>query len=233
MPTRPIRKSKALSMNFNVKQLLIVFLLSSPELLAAQPRVEGPACVIPGVTYVYSLKNIGSWPATGATMKICLTGGNIVDASQTPLGNCIESGEPLANVLVVWNDTVAAKVTLTVPSGNAQFQVAITEALGGGFIDSTGREQYYSDTTSIPAPLACSPASGGSCSPNYNYQWQSSLDGFLWTNIDSATQQGLTFSAPARQSRFYRRQTIESSSGTVVYSDIATISVSVGVQGGN
>jgi hypothetical protein len=45
----------------------------------------------------------------------------------------------------------------------------------------------------VPVPLNASQASGGS-GPGYSYQWQGSIDGVSWTDIDGA--QALNFSPP-------------------------------------
>lgn len=189
-----------------------------------QPQINGPKCVVPGVIYQYK---IAGPTATSRlmNMRVCITGGSIVDENQNKIDNCVQSSQPLSTVLVMWNDTLYASVSVTTSSGNNSLSVNITSPLQAGLIDSSVKMQNLTDTLTMPSTILCSPASGGSCSPNYSYQWQQSNDLQEWTDIQGATGQNLLLTAAAKRSFYYRRKILETGSNTISYSDIAAINL--------
>src|SRR5262249_19492270 len=118
-----------------------------------------------------------------------------------------------------------ASITISTSDGNKTFKVNITSALQAGLVDSLSKEQNFLDTLSIPSTIICSSAKGGSCSPNYSYQWQQSNDAMVWEDIEGSTRQNLSFTTSVKQSFFYRRKITETNSGTIGYSDVAIINV--------
>ncbi|MGC4036058.1 MAG: DUF6443 domain-containing protein [Chitinophagaceae bacterium] len=68
-------------------------------------------------------------------------------------------------------------------------------------------------------------ASGGSCSPSYSYQWQSSPNNVTYTNISGATATTYNFSSALTATTYYRRMVTETVSSTVAYSNVATVTV--------
>jgi len=190
----------------------------------SQPRINWVACVLPNFTYQYTIGD-SSVSTRQINMQICIRGGSLVDRNGNRLNNCTVSTEPLSTILVMWNEAVAGSVIISTSEGKRTLNVGITSSLQGGLVDTLIKEQNFSDTLSIPSPITCSVARGGSCSPKYSYQWQQSQDAMTWTNISGSIRQNLSFSSPVKRSSYYRRSVIETGSGTIAYSDIGTISI--------
>lgn len=190
----------------------------------SQPRISGPVCVLKGFAYQYTIGD-SSVSTRQINMQICIRGGLLVDRSGNRLNNCTASKEPLSTILVMWNEAVAGSVMISTSEGKRTLNVGITSSLQGGLVDTLIKEQSFSDTLSIPSPINCSIARGGSCSPGYSYQWQQSQDAMTWTDIGGSTRQNLSFSSPVKRSSYYRRKVIETGSGTIAYSDLSVISV--------
>jgi hypothetical protein len=188
----------------------------------SQPIIIGPACVLPGVTYQYSITGAGL-----TSMSVCVNGGYFVDREQLRLGTCTASEIAVASILVVWNDTTTGSLTLNSSGGNTTVNISLTSALQPGMLDSLTKTQSFTDTTTVPSSIQCSASQGGSCTPVYSYQWQKSNDIIVWTDVESATGQNLSFGAPAKHTIYYRRKTVETGSGTIGYSDIATVGVAL------
>jgi hypothetical protein len=198
--------------------------LSVPGLLPGQVTITGPTCVTTGTVYQYNIQ--GPWDST-STMQVCITGGTIADSSIT--GHCTaENGAPLAAVRVSWNDLSGGSLSLTSSKGSASLEVNLVSGLQPGAIDSAVLVQEI-DSGSIPQAIACSPARGGACSPGYDYQWQQSSDAVSWSDIPGATAENLEFSTGASQGGFYRRKLTERASGTIGYSDAASVNIKIKV----
>ena len=207
-----------------ISLLVLIISLSVPGLLPGQVTITGPTCVATGTVYQYNIQ--GPWDST-STMQVCITGGTIADSSIT--GHCTAaSGAPLAAVRVSWDDLSGGSLSLTSSKGNASLQVNVTSALQPGMIDSTALIQEV-DSGHIPQTILCSPASGGDCSPEYDYQWQQSSDAVSWSDIPGATAGNLEFSTGIAQGGFYRRKLTERISGTIGYTEPATISIKIKV----
>jgi hypothetical protein len=183
----------------------------------SQVTVSGPTCVIPGTIYQYIIN--GPWDSA-SKMQVCISGGLI--AANTSA--CSANGTPQPFVLVRWNSGTTGSLNLSSSKGNNTVTVNISSALNGGIISSqTNYLTIKYDT--VPSTINCSPSSGGSCSPNYTYQWQESSNAVSWQDIRGATGQNLSFSSAIVFTTFYRRKAIETGSGTIAYSNIATVDV--------
>jgi hypothetical protein len=194
----------------------------------AQLTISGPTCVVAGTIYQYAVSgNIDS----STTMQLCITAGIILDSVN---GNttCTTSGPPINKVLVIWNDSAAdiGALNLISSSGNASISVHFTQMLQPGSIDSSVKMQIIGLNV-VPASITCGPDSGGSCSPTYSYQWQQSADQVSWTDVPSAKGLALSLDSPLAQSTYYRRKVTETGSGSIDYSDVASVFVLVQVQG--
>jgi hypothetical protein len=202
---------------------LSIFLIcfSVPGLLSGQVTITGPTCVAIGTVYQYNIQ--GSWDSA-STMQVCITGGTIADSSVS--GNCTLQTAPLAAVRVSWSDPSGGSLSLTSSRGNASLHVNVASTLEPGMIDSSIAMQEV-DSGGIPQPILCSPASGGACSPAYDYQWQQSSDAVNWSDIPRATAENLNFSSGTGQSGFYRRKLTERVSGTIDYSGLAAINIKI------
>jgi hypothetical protein len=191
-------------------------LILLPSVGFGQVTVTGPTCAIPGTIYQYVVS--GPWDSTSA-MQVCLTGGLTADSSQ----NCTSNGQPRSFVLVTWDSAGIMTVQVNSSKGNSSITVTVTNPLSGGTIDSvTGAQTVAYD--SVPGPVNCAPATGGACSPSYQYQWQQSLDMMTWQNINGDTIQNLSL-LQVTQSFFVRRQVTEVVSGTIAYSNVGVINV--------
>jgi hypothetical protein len=213
-------KSVIKRMMNTVKKLMacLVMSLAISAASQAQPTITGPTCVTPGITYQYLIS--GHWDSA-STMQVCAAGGAFNGLSDS----CTANGAPVSFVLVVWKDSITGgMLSLSSSAGNSSLTVNITQLLHSGFIASASKSQAIA-YSSQPATLYCAAATGGSCSPAYTYQWLQSSDGLNWTNVDGAVSQNLVFSSELRQTLFFRRKTTEMVTGSIDYSDMATVSV--------
>jgi hypothetical protein len=207
-------------MNFFLKYtwlFIILFLLSFNS--EAQVAIKGPTCVLPDIPVQYNIT--GNWDST-SSMQICLIGGRVTDSSFVK--GCSQSSAPLASIIVIWNNQSNLSISISSSKGNAFIQVNVTSSLQGGFINDSSKLQSINNGIT-PKLITCSNSNGGSCSPNYNYQWQQSFDAMNWNDIPGATNQNLKFDSTISQSAFYRRKVFENGSGTIAYSDMAIIDI--------
>ena len=199
-----------------------VLLLLTSHFVFGQLVIKGPTCITTGTVYEY----IVSGDTSSITpFQICVSGGTIVNSPNND--TCINQQKLPSTILVTWNSLTLDTGALLVSSSLDTFQlpVSYSQALQPGLIDSNFKVQFI-DTTSSPVLIMCAPASEGSCSPVYSYQWQQSSDGIVWTNITAANDSNLNIASFSLQKAYYRRQVTETVSGTIAYSDIAAVFVS-------
>ena len=157
----------------------------------SQVQISGPNCVQPGVAYTYTAN--GSY----GKMTWCATGGTITGGS----GGC-KIGTPLLQVVVTWTSGTGRLLSLsTATGGSVNYNIFMSTTVLGGSITS-GKTQTIS-YGGTPAAINCSVATGGSCTPSYSYQWQSSLNGISFSDVGGATSQN--FSPPALTVTTYYR----------------------------
>ncbi|WP_153797442.1 hypothetical protein [Foetidibacter luteolus] len=187
-----------------------------------QPVISGPACIAPNTVYQYILGgNIDSL----STVHVCITGGIILDTLNP--GTCKDFPGNVNQVFVVWNDSATqGKLTASSANGNGSITVRFAPELMPGLIDSSSKSQMIS-YQAIPAAINCGSDSGGSCSPSYEYQWKYSSDQVSWDDMDLATSGNLLIESALTQTTFYRRKVTELSSGSIGYSDVASVFVIV------
>jgi hypothetical protein len=197
---------------YKVKKILALLLivLATGNHLTAQVSVAGSVCVVPSLTYQYIINcNQTSSPVLG----VCITGGTLSAG-----GRCTPSGTSPNVVFVVWKDTSLHKLEVTSSSGNISLIVQGTTDIRGGELQDSDKVQLY-DSTIANYTFRCEAAGGGSCSPNYLYQWQKSEDGLNWINLSGATAKDLQFSGSIIVNTFFRRVTTETNSSSVAYSN--------------
>jgi len=188
----------------------------------AQVSLTGSPCVIPGVVYQYNIK--GNWDSA-TTMQVCVTGGTLHMNGAAAQACTVPGGLRLDAVQVAWNGSGTIKVTSS--KGNASLTVTATSALQPGSIVTAAQTQTI-PRKSVPLTINCNTDTGGACQPHYNYQWQQSLDRVAWVDVPGATGASLKFSAALTNSLFYRRKVTETASGTIGYSDVASVYVGIG-----
>ena len=181
--------------------------------------IVGPNCVISGPVYLYNI--IGQWQA-GSTVRVCVTGGTLVDSGS----NCAGGGGIVSFVRVGWDSNAISPGSLAVTTslGNDTIAVMIAQPLITGQIDS-GVVNQALDTVTTPATLTCSTPAGGGCTLSFQYQWQQSFDNVVWQDIGDATSVQLSFSGPLFQTTYYRRLTTNTVSNAFGYSNVATINI--------
>ncbi len=94
-------------------------------------------------------------------------------------------------------------------------------ALQAGSISNPTQTISYN---TVPAQINASSASGGSCGGAYSYQWRSSLDSDIFTDIPGATGQNYQPGALTTTTYYQRRVTCNGSS---LYTNMATITVTI------
>jgi RHS repeat-associated protein len=182
----------------------------------AQLSLSGPNCVIAGYSYVYSLNGIDfsvnnymAW--------------NVINGTNIYTGTCCQSGDWISSIPVTWSSTPGpgtVSVTVTTPNGTTNLSMAVTivNPLTPGYITTTNQTIAYN---TIPTfTIYCELASGGFCSPNYAYQWESSTDLNTWGNAPgTSTSQNYTPPSTALTvTTYYRRKVTELTSGSIAYS---------------
>lgn len=184
--------------------------------LYAQITINGPVCVKAGSEYRYIVQ---STKALNPKTKVCVTGGTIAGSKNS----CV-TGDTNVVVSVVWNDkTTKGAISFSSPGESTSLDISICDDLNPGAINVSKTQKIAFN--SKPAAIICTPASGGNCSPSYQYQWQWSDNDLYWTDIDGATSQNLSITALLKLPVFYRRRVTETLSGAVAYSESAAVYV--------
>lgn len=198
---------------------LSILLLFRAYTGAGQVQLEGPVCVSTNTVYLYTIK--ADWKES-TIIQVCVTGGIFEDTKT----NCYEAKD-ISSVKISWTESLAAgTLTVKYPGGSQQLAIKITTPLNGGNIAIDSRSQLK-DTLTLPSLITCGAASGGHCSPSYSYQWQESDNALKWDDIPKATAVSLKLSKTLKEARYYRRKVTENNSGTIAYSDIAMVDISI------
>ncbi len=140
--------------------------------------------------------------------------------------NCNFIGSPAgaALVKVVWTGWGNQELYFT-SSGAGNYSLGVTisvpQPLASGIVGPGFQSVFYNTTV---GGLTTSSASGGTCGGGYHYQWQSSPDGFSWSNIVSATGMNYYPGTPP-STTYYRVQA--SCNGTSVYSDTVSVVINL------
>jgi hypothetical protein len=181
--------------------------------------VTGPQCVIAGPIYFYNI--VGQWQP-GSTVRVCVTGGTLVDSGAT----CAGGNGILSFVRVRWDSGGQTTGTIAVTSslGNISLSVSLTTPLSGGQINSSIANQSL-DTSATPATLTAPSPTGGACQPAYVYQWQQSADNVVWVNVAGATGAQLSFPGPLTHTGYFRRLVTDNAANIQAYSNVAVILV--------
>lgn len=197
--------------------ILICFNFFVSSVLYAQPEIKGAACVVPGTEYDYFLSGN---PDSVSEISICIKGGSFTDSKD----KC-KTIKPYSSVRVLWDEKANnPELSISFTGGNNSLQIKVTDSLFAGEITNTIKKQKLK-YDSVAAVINCSPATGGSCSPVYVYQWQWSDNALSWVDIPGANGRGLPTQGQLKEPVFYRRKVIEKNSGTIAYSTIATVFV--------
>lgn len=197
------------------KMIKVIYLIAlvaiTPSYGVAQPGIEGASCIMPGTTYQYMIT--GQWDSS-SNAHLCIQGGILKSGD-----SCISLQISPSMLLVIWNDSVThRKIAVTSDLGNASLMVTGTTELHGAAVDDSDKLKIF-DADQLNYIFHCGVATGGSCDPNYTYQWQRSTNQLNWTNIQGATTKDLKYSGTIETSTFFRRVTIETHSNIVAYSD--------------
>lgn len=182
----------------------------------AQIVITGPACVIPGTSYQYTIT--GKW-TEGATMQLCINGGVLAASGKT-----CEEGVIVSTIKIMWDSTDKGSISLNSAEGNSSLAVNITTSLSPGNIETNKRRQVI-EFDALPASITGTPATGGACSSEYKYQWQQSADNMTWIDIEGATAEQLQLSTKFRQTLYYRRKVTETHSNTIAFTKVAVVFV--------
>lgn len=184
----------------------------------SQLAIIGPDCVLSGMQYQYNIS--GNIPVG---TKLCISGGKLSNSSTC--ANELSVGF----VKIVWSGT-SGSITLTSDSGSLSKAVRITLPLQPGDIETNGKKQFIKYNNS-PSFISCTMPTGGGCGASYSFQWQRSLDNLDWENIIGATGQNLSSVTALTETYFYRRKTVESISGSIMYSNSAVVYVAPDTRG--
>lgn len=190
---------------------LMVFV---PGIIIAQLEISGPVCVHPGIVYDYRLLNNAN---TADLINVCVRNGKIQDNPS----DCI-SVKQGGSLKIIWAVGKAGSISLKNDAGKPALIVNISNQLDPGTIPDSLSKQIRK-ALSRKSKIICHPASGGGCSPIYTYQWEYSLDAFMWVSLRGATDKDLPEQFIMDKPIFYRRKVVEGESGTIAYSNISTV----------
>lgn len=180
----------------------------------SQIVVKGPNCVLPGELYHYAIE--GQWDSL-TRVTVCITGGRLEDDEIcTPRYNAI------SDVFVIWGTDVAKSIRITTSTLDTVITIQTTSLLDAGKQDTLTRVQVVENGTASYV-FSCSTATGGYCDPEYNYQWQASVNELEWQDIAGATEANLTVNMLPEVTNFYRRKVFEVKSNTTAFSDTAIL----------
>jgi hypothetical protein len=195
--------------------IIMFFFMTLKFDAVCQSIITGPTCVLPNVVYQYSIT--GSKDSI-SNLKICVQGGVFLDSVAT----CASKPSAYSFVRITWNSGINGRIQWSSKNVSQFLNVSITNPLDGGAIIATVKSQIINYDT-IPNQISCSASVGGGCTPQYQYQWQESMDNVTWINISNANSQNLTFSISTRKAKYYRRMVKEKISGAIAYSDVANV----------
>ena len=202
---------------YKVKHVLLFAVLSIViNQLSAQIRINGPRCIIPGITYQYDIKNSRE---DSTDISITIKGGTITSGIRASTDRV-----KVSSVFVVWKDTAYHQVDIQSKKGKASLLVNQTAVLTGGKLQEGDNVQQY-DARITRYTFHCSLPTGGSCTPNYVYQWQQSADGLKWADIANAKEKDFVFSGKPESGMYFRRIASETQSNNISYSDVASLIV--------
>jgi hypothetical protein len=204
---------------YKAARKLLVFIITvmgvNSCLKAQDLSINGPVCILPGLTYQYNLTN--KW--IDSTVQVCVTGGHLISGER-----CTARSRKIVSVFVVWDSSGQRKLTVSLASGNVELSVQATVALNGGKLYEVDRVQQYDSSKTIYS-FRCDTASGGACTPTYLYQWQQSIAGGRWTDIDGAKDKDLQYTAAIQVTVRLRRVTTDITANTVAYSGTGILHV--------
>jgi hypothetical protein len=184
----------------------------------SQMFIAGPKCVTQGVSYLYDIH--GKWDSS-AMANLCVEGGLLTDYGL----NCVK-GVEFSYAKIKWNNNIkTGKITLNCIGGMVSADIKIVGPFDPGKIDSLLKLQVV-DSITTPNNILCSVSSGGSCSPQFSYQWQQSIDDMTWQDIEGAINKDLKIGKKISKNVYYRRKNIELSGKTITYSDEAMVLLS-------
>ncbi len=183
----------------------------------SQIKISGSECIVPGTEYQYEF--YGKFDGQ-SEISVCVEGGLI-----TANNNSCYTLNGTHHVRVIWNEGLTkGKISITSSSRTSSLSIKTTRALQGGKIDTLAKIQH-AFSAGISKTVNCSVPKGGSCSPQFSYQWERSDDNLHWAGIKGAVSQNLSFSPDSEKSFFLRRRVFESTSNSIAYSDVAVIVV--------
>lgn len=194
--------------------LLTALVLSSSAL--AQVSINGTTCASSGTQYTYTIS--GNWN-NSTTMSWSISGSGSFTSGSS-------SGTPCPQVYVTW--TGSGTLYVTTSNGNANLSVSVSSSVTGGTVSPSSQTINYNTT---PGSISCPQATGGSCSPLYSYQWQSSVDDVNFSNISGATGQNYS-PGQLTQTSYFRRFVDETVGGTTAYSTVSTVVVNPALNAG-
>lgn len=196
----------------------LIFILMSiiSNQLIAQITIAGPQCIIPGITYQYDIKGARN---DSFSVKVNIKGGTLTSGISASTDRI-----KVSSVFVIWKDTSFRQIGVQAKRGNSTLSVQSTTMLNGGKLKEDQLVRRY-DSTKSNYTFQCALPTGGACNPTYVYQWQKSEDALKWTDIASTTGKDLIITQQIKKDTYFRRITIETSSNTIGYSDIAVLHV--------
>lgn len=194
--------------------LLISLLLSLSVDAVAQSSIIGPSCVVAGSTCSYTVRVRSK---EKSALRVCLTGGRNL-LNQT----CFELPGDGLSFQVIWDESGKNRMEIKSIEGAMALQVEVAKTLHGGLLSNKERLKE-SKKGSVSYNVNCDEASGGTCKPEYEYQWQVSDNQLKWTDLSGETGKNLRYAGEIKTDLYFRRKVTERRTGQVAYSEMAIL----------
>jgi hypothetical protein len=218
---QPIRHFRFRIVSARLLSATLALLLMAASAMA-QIQITGSTCAIGSTQYQYVIA--GSWNNSPPS--------NVTSMTWTVMGGTgSASGTPLPRIYVTWSSGGYVKLVTSNPNATYTLNVSYAGSLAGGSVSPASQTITYN--TVPPSGISCTVATGGYCSPNYQYQWQSSTDDVHWSSISGATGQNLSLTGQMTQTTYYQRMVTETNTSTTAYSNSAVVTVEPPLQPGS
>jgi hypothetical protein len=123
---------------------------------------------------------------------------------------------------VIWDESGRNAMEIKSSQGKMALQVEVAKSLHGGMLANKERFKESKKGT-ISYDVKCDEASGGTCKPEFEYQWQVSDDQLRWKDLSGETGKNMKYAGELKTDLYFRRKVTERRTGQVAYSEMAIL----------
>jgi RHS repeat-associated protein len=190
---------------------LFLMLVTGGKVFSQGAYIYGATNVSPGAAEYYEAQFDIQLPAY-SNVTWTVIGGTILSENVNPTAGVIW-------VVIQWDNSPAAGMIYINENWFGQYGellVNIGYPVDPGTISTS--TPFFNYLNAVPAITEIA-ASGGNCGGSYNYNWESSPDGYNWTFANIGSGESYPVSAPLITTRTFIRRAVECN-GTTVYSNV-------------